>query len=250
MSYNPEFASNGQERGFNDAVIVSCGIGTEYQEALQSTRLHCEKNVPEAWRLFYRDYPLGCPSQEEAQYAFKIFALRRAMGAGFRTLLWMDSCFQPLRSIQPLWEEIREKGWYVPQQGDAMLSEWCSDEFLERTSTKRSDVEQVHLVYSGIVGLDMYHPVAKRIWQMWESMYGAGLFNGCHLNKPGEPREPWGLKWQGHVSDDPGVRGHRHDESALSLVLHLLGLTPRLPTFLTLGGPGGSIGHHVKLVCP
>jgi len=251
MSYNPEFVTtNGKERGPDDCVIVSCGIGTEYQEALHSTRLHCEKNVPEAWRLFYRDYPTGCPTQEESQYAFKIFAIKRAILASYRYVLWMDSCFQPIRSIEPLWEEIREKGWYVPKQGDAMLGNWSSDEFLERTGTNREELMHIPLVYSGLVGLDMHRTEARLIWECWYSLWELGTFNGCHLNKPGEPRQRWGQKWQGHVSNDPRVVGHRHDEAALALVLHRLSLKPTVKGFITLESPDGFIGHFVRLVCP
>jgi hypothetical protein len=251
MSYNPEFVTtNGKERGPDDMVIVSCGIGPEYQEPLHSTRLHCEKNVPEAWRLFYRDYPTGCPPHEISQYAFKIFALKRAIVSGFRYVLWMDSCFQPIRSIEPLWAEIREHGWYVPKQGDAVLGHWCSDDFLRRTGTERCVAMQIPLVYSGLVGFDMNHRTARIIWENWFRMWELGTFNGCHLNLIGQERRRWGLKWQGHVSDDPCVVGHRHDESALALILHQWGLLPTTRGFLTLESPDGFIGHFVELVCP
>lgn len=251
MSYDPEFVTtSGRERGPDDMVIVSCGIGTEYQEALHSTRLHCEKNVPEAWLLFYRDYPTGCPTQRESQYAFKIFAMKRAIVAGFRYVLWMDSCFQPLRSIEPLWEEILEHGWYVPRQQDAMLGNWSSDYFLQRTGTERSVAMQIPLVYSGLVGLDMNNRTARDLWESWYRFWERGLFNGPHRNVPGGVMKPWGLKYEGHCSDDPTVQGHRHDESALSLILHQWGLRPTTRGFLTLESPDGFIGHKVELVCP
>lgn len=52
MSEQPEFEmTSGRTRTDHDMCIVSCGIGPHYQEGLHSTRLHCEVNVPEAWRL-------------------------------------------------------------------------------------------------------------------------------------------------------------------------------------------------------
>ncbi len=248
MSYSPEFVTtNGQHRTLDDRCIVSCGIGPDYQEPLHSTRLHCEINAPEAWRLFYRDYPDGCPLHSEMQYAFKIYALRRAIDAGFRYVVWMDSSFQPIRSMAPMWERLKEHGWYAPRQGDSKLGEWCSDSFVLATQTSRDYLMKLPLVYSGLVGFDMKAEWGQGIWEEWKRLYEQGWFNGHHLNKPGKDREPWGVKWSGHVSHDKRVQGHRHDEAALSWILWQRGLIPPDPDFFA---PGGFIGQHVKLVIP
>ena len=131
MSGQPEFEmTSGRSRTDHDMCIVSCAIGPHYQEPLHSTRLHCEVNVPEAWRLFYRELPLA------------------------------------------------------------------------------------------------------------------------HYHERGASLRPFGQKTKGHVSDDPRVAGHRHDEAALSAILYDMDLMPEDRGFLTLESPNGFIGHKVKLVVP
>lgn len=251
MSQQPEFvATPHRPRGDNDACIVSCGIGPEYQEGLHSTRLHCEVNVPEAWRLFYRELPLGCPSHEAQQYAFKIYAIQRAVDAGFRYILWMDASFQPIRSIEPLWAVIREQGWYAPRQGDAMLGTWASDAFLEALQLSRDTAMTIPMCLSGLVGFDMRSDAGRWLWHQWREEYRLGMWNGPHLNKPGQPTEVWGQKFSGHCSYDPRCEGHRHDETSLSWLLHLYGVQPQSRGFLTIEDPNGFIGHHVRLVVP
>lgn len=236
-----------------DCVIVSCGIGEHYRTGLMSTRQHCERYCPEADLLMFDDYPAGCPPHAEQMYAFKIFAMREAIERGWQYVLWMDAWFQPIASIVALWEHIRRTGWYIPAQGDSVLGNWCTDSALAKFEISRETARTIPLCYSGLVGLDMGNRLACGIWKHWEQLFTLGTFNGPHLNVPGEPMTQWGLKWQGHASDDTAVNGHRHDESALSFVLHSLSLKPPGDLgFLTIESPGGFIGHHVpaEALCP
>ncbi len=248
---NPAFINPmGRDRTLQDKCIVSCGTESHYYEALHSTRLHCAQHVPEAWQLFYYGYPDGCPTQAQSQYAFKIFALRRVCDAGFNTMLWMDTAFQPIASISPLWEEIRAKGWYIQQQGDAVLGNWCSDRALQIFGICRDEAMQIPLCYSGLVGLNVKSWTGAKIWADWQELYERGSFDGPHQNTPGRGAHPWGYKLAAECSTDPRCQGHRHDESALSFILHRMGLRPRVEPFLTMDSPLGFIGHHVRLKCP
>lgn len=60
-------------------VIVNCGIGWHYGALSAVVRSACERYCPDAELRFFPDYPTGCPSHAEQQYAFKIFALREAI---------------------------------------------------------------------------------------------------------------------------------------------------------------------------
>ncbi len=232
------------ERTIHDRIIVCCGIGAHYDRGYRSTLNHCDVYEPGTWQLFSHDYPDGCPPQHVSQYAFKIYAMQRAIDAGFRYVLWMDAAFQPIASLEPLWAHIEQHGWFVPVQRDAVLGNWASDAMLDLVVMLREYAMKIPLCFSGIVGLDMASPLGKNIWQAWKTLFEMGAFLGPHLNEPGVEPHPWGQKIAGHCSDDPRCCGHRHDESALSVVLADLGLAPRTE-FLTLYNADGIIGHHV-----
>lgn len=233
-----------KERTTQDRVIVGAGFGLRaYAQRLRSTINHCEVYSPGTWKLWYDVLPEGCPPHEESQYAFKIFALRRAIVAPFRYVLWMDSSFQPIGDMEPLWKHIEEHGFYVPIQGDAKLGAWTSDAALSLFGMSRDDAMGVPLVYSGLVGLDLESRVGKLIWNLWLNTYESGTWDGPHFNEL--PHRRNGAKWYGMCSLDPRCEGHRHDEAALSFVLHSLGLRPVFNDFLTLHSEKGFIGHMV-----
>ena len=226
--------------GSTARVITSAGIGHHYRELLRSTVNHCAVHCPETWRRWWDILPPGCPSHEESQYAFKIHALEEPIRSGFQHVLWMDTTFQPIDSIEPLWAHIQETGWFVAEQS-AHLGSWTSDRALRIFGISRDEAMEIPLVYSGLVGINQASEVGLKIWERWRELYAAGAFRGPHYNE--SCVDPWvarGLKWAGHCSNDPRCEGHRHDESALSFVLHELGLKPVAPEWECYG-----IARHV-----
>lgn len=239
-----------QPRAHSDRIIVSCATEPHYYEQLHSTKLHCSAHAPHVWQLFYYGYPEGCPVQHDKQYAFKIYALRRVMEASFGTVTWIDCAFQPIDSLQPLWNEVETHGWWIPAQGDAVLGNWCSDRALDIFGITRDVAMDIPLCYTGLVSLLMRTSIAKEIWRQWQNFYERGAFDGPHQNVIGGQSGAWGQKLTGQCSTDPRCLGHRHDESAMSYILHNLGLKPSKLPFLTLENEQGFIGHHVPLVIP
>ncbi len=236
-------AGSSGERVPNERCIVGAGIGKTYRDRLRSTINHCAVHCADTWRLFYEDLPEGCPAHEEKQYAFKIYAMQRVINGGFRYVLWMDSSFQPIASIEPIWKHIEEHGWYVPSQADSFLGTWTSDAALRSYGIFRDHAMKIPLAFSGLIGLDMEHPTGKIIWRDWQHTFWVDAWDGPHYNQGITERA--GYKLKGWCSDDPRCEGHRHDESALSFVLHQNGLKPVQSSFLTLDDPAGIIGHMV-----
>jgi hypothetical protein len=185
-----------------------------------------------------------------------------AIRAGFRQILWMDSSLAPIAPIAPLWKTIMEQGWYAAPQfngitvtqswrhwasnSQATLAEWCSDKALGVFGISRVMARRVPLVLTGLVGLDLTNPLACHIWQLHKAFYTQGVFNGPHANVPGKAMTAIGRKFEGHVSADPSVLGHRHDETSLSFILYALGLRATKMGFLTLESEGGFIAQFAE----
>ena len=231
-------------------VIVNCGIGWHYAALSRTVETACAMYGETGSLEFWRDYPSGCPTHAERQYAFKIFAIREAIAkyGNDATILWMDSTFIPLRSIEPLWEHIETHGWYALLQGGAKVGEWATDRSLELMELDRETAMQIPLCLSGLVGLNLAHETGRMLWDGWQHRYEAGAFDGAHINKPGESFTVVGNKFSGHCSDDPRVHGHRHDETALSVALWRLGLAPSSNDFTTVYSADGFIGRTTE--CP
>lgn len=234
------------ERAPGARIIVCAGIGQHYFYQYLSTLQHCDLYEPETWQLFQTEYPDGCPDQSTRQYAFKCFMIDRVINAGFHTVLWLDAAFQPIAPLTPLWKIIEEHGWYIPKQGDAVLGNWCSDQALGILGARRDEAMTVPLVYTGIVGLHLRSYSGARIWQLWKQSYESGAWDGPHKNQP--KTERWGHKFAGPCSSDPRCQGHRHDEAAMSWILHQLQMQPRAPDVIDgmcYASNRVCIGHHV-----
>lgn len=239
-------STHDRPRTDHDRVLVNCAIGANpgYKSGQTKLRAAWKTYCPDAWAVFYDDYPDGCPPHSQMQYAFKIFALEEAIKAGFRYILWMDCVFQPQASIEPVWRHIEETGWYLVPQGDSYLHHWCSDAALADYGISRETASCIHLLFSGLIGLDMQHELGQTIWRRWKELYEKGSFNGPHRNVPGGEMKPWGHKYAGHVSSDPSVLGHRHDESALSFIVYDMGMVCEHTRFTTLEDKQKGVIRH------
>lgn len=208
--------------------IVSVGLGSHYRKLLRSTANHCAVWCPEARRLFVDALPTLWPSHGERRYGFKIHALREPVNAGYHLILWMDATLAPIGPINGIWGRILRDGYFALASG-SRLGTHTSDAALEIYGITRDEAMEIPHVLSGLVGINMAHPTGREVWAAWERLYERGAFEGPHFNSAREglpfyTERPVGNKWAGLCSNDPRCEGHRHDESALSFVLHSLGL--------------------------
>lgn len=207
--------------------IVNCAVEQGFYLPLQERVLAACKQFGGDAELFFGGYPDGCPSHLTHQYVFKVRAMEQAIQQGFRRILWVDCRCRPIKSFQPIWDCIEQTGYYVGQQGDATLGQWCSDTALALFGISRETANEIILLRGGVFGLNLDEPEGWEIWRSYKALCDLGAFTGAHQNQPGAPITEWGGgKLKGHVSNDPAVGGHRHDESALSFALWNLGLKP------------------------
>lgn len=215
-----------------DRVIVSDVAGEHYINLQRRTLNACFQHNAGADARFTSSF-------EPWNYVSKVDSIKRAVSEDFRFILWMDVSFQPVLSLEPIWQYIAEHGWFIPKQGSSVLGAWCTDDALQSYGITRDQAMDIPLCFSGLVGLDMQSSHARLILQRWNRQRCA--FAGPHYNRPGDPILPMGNKFTGHCSYDPRVEGHRHDEAALSFVLWSLGLKPSETSFLSMDNPDGYI---------
>lgn len=212
----------------SDRIIVSVAAGTHYEKLQVRTFAACRE---------FGEADLGFSVVRDVwHYERKLDAIA---AAGRRYVMWMDVSFQPVASLEPLWNEIEQRGWFAALQGRSKLSTWASDEALEVYDISRQTAAAIPMCLSGVVGLDLGTHDGIRILMHWNDL--RSTFHGAHYNRPGEEQKNMGNKLTGHVSYDPSVEGHRHDEAALSFVLWKMGLQPVRTRFLEVDQPEGFI---------
>jgi hypothetical protein len=191
--------------------------------------------------------PEGSPSHTERPYAFKAYALAHAADAGATTLLWADACILPIRSMEPLWERIEREGYWIARNGWTNY-EWTADSAYPDLFPTHSpqDARRVNRTIPHVVatafGLSLKTPIGRNLFAEYYRLashtkaFCGPWINANYQEKPGDMRPLMGDRCQPCGSSD--VRGHRHDQTALSVIAWRLGckLTESPHIFSYLGG--------------
>ncbi len=173
--------------------------------------------------------PGKCASHREQNYQFKAYALRSAARAGYWTLLWCDASVVPIRSLTPLWEKIERDGYWISRNREYMNYEWTADLAYPLLGVTREENAKIPHVMATAFGVSLSHPLGRQIYDEYFRLANNGSFNGPWKNKnhPDYRNEP--EDWRCGPCGPENVRGHRHDQTALSVIAWKLGLELSVP---------------------
>jgi len=160
-------------------------------------------------------------------YCAKPFALRALRDYGADIGILLDAAFYPIRSINPLVDHITQYGYYLCENG-YNVGEWCQDSSLEPLGITREEAFRIPEVSSYCVGLNFHWDSCNRLLDEWCDSWPT--FPGPHTNIHRDPETSKGLpdRNAGFCSNDPRVKGHRHDQTALSVIAYRLGFDKRI----------------------
>lgn len=230
-----------------EVLIATIGIGGWYPAGvarlIQTLRVHSPGYEPVAWVNTYPDcldLTRIVDGYDYGPYIAKPFALRHLRDRGAKIGILIDAAFYAVNSLDPLVEHIQREKYYLCRNGNN-VGEWSSDECLKLLRLPREAAFGIEEISSYCVGLNFTDERCNRLLDMWCALAGIpGIFDGPHSTVP-PGRNP------GFVSADPRVLGHRHDQTALSITAHRLGMNalverPRFTSYY------GKESHETVLV--
>lgn len=162
--------------------------------------------------------PISSPSHREVPYAFKAYALRGASEAGFLTLLWADACIMP-RDLTELFERIERDGYWFSNNGYAN-GEWTAEDAYQYLDVSREQNWQIPHVVATTFGISLAHPLGCEFFIEYLRLAQTGAFCGPWWNSNRKEYRRWG---NAGPCGDETVRGHRHDQTAASVIAWKLG---------------------------
>lgn len=169
--------------------------------------------------------PFGAPANviedgyDYTAYCAKPFALAAAMMSGADIAILVDAAFFAVRDVHPLITHIARNGYYLCKNGNK-VGEWCSDRAVPRLGMTREKLMEMEEVSSYCVGLNFADGRSVELLHRWCGFASDRVtFAGPHSASSGDGRN------RGFVSSDPRVRGHRHDQTALSVLAYRMGMT-------------------------
>lgn len=162
---------------------------------------------------FIGEAAVGCPPHSEMPYGFKIYGIQKAIDAGFDQILWLDSSCFAIKNVQPIFDTIEKEG-FIFQEAGHMLGTWTNDKALNHFGLTRDEAMDIKMIgNAGFLGLNMRNVQAKQFFIRWKQSYQSGMFNGAWTNA------------NKTESKDSRCKGHRHDMSCSSAIVHTMGLS-------------------------
>jgi hypothetical protein len=213
-----------------NVALCSIGLGGWYPRGVarlvESVAIHSPSVSLMAW---INTLPFGAPAGvlevdndfycDYTAYCAKPFTLAAARAAGADIAILCDAAFFAIRDIQPLVDHIAQTGYYFCRNG-MKLGEWSSDRCLERMGMTREEAWNSEEISSYCVGVNFSDGRMIRLLERWIG------FAADRLTIPGPHSNEHSVTGRNHgfVSFDPRVRGHRHDQTVLSILAHQMGL--------------------------
>ena len=166
-------------------------------------------------------YPPGCPEHKDAPFAFKPYCFLEAKKLGYRYVLWLDSSVYATSDLKPIFDRIRNLGYLFFHEFHS-IGEYCSDAALATLGIEREESCKMPSICANVMGLDLENERSVQFLDLWKYYASDGVtFKGA--------------KWSGvrgfpkTVSQDDRVKGHRHDQTAASVIALKLGMNQWLP---------------------
>jgi len=234
-------------------VVVNVATGPRY--------LAGQQRLTEALALLGEDYqvwpdklPPGSPTHAETPYAFKAWALEAARLSGHTLLMWADASIVPIRPLQPIWEHAEKHGVWLADNGwknsqwtcDAAYPDLFEGAFMQCDDEGKSAAEcmegiryanrHIKHVVATTFAIDVLHPKGALFLVEYLRLAKTNAFKGPWWNSNGE-RADCAAKAGAEPCGPPECLGHRHDQTAASVIAWRLGIPlTTCPRFFSYDG--------------
>lgn len=151
---------------------------------------------------------IECEPHSVIPYKFKPYSIQRAINLGYDQILWCDSPVYAKKSIQPVFDYLAHNGYLFFDNIGFSLGDYTSDKTLNYFGISREESWNIKMIMACAMGFTYI-----------ESSIFYSYFSLSNELYPGN--------WDNEdltESKDRRVRGHRHDQSVMSALIHKHGL--------------------------
>ena len=166
--------------------------------------------------LFFDDSDVSFPLQSEIPYGFKLKAVSIAIEKGYKYILWLDSNLVCIRQPKKIFSIIKNQDIYVYSPYADKMGYWCSDLALQSFSIERNQAFEIDELCAAIFGINADSKKTVDFFAEWNNFAKDGkTFKG--LSEEYDIKDSF-KNLNNIVSKDNRVKGHRHDQTALSFL--------------------------------
>jgi len=208
--------------------------GKRQAESLQAI------NFPMENYFQFRNFAeINSPEHTEIPYAFKPYAINEIKKKGFEIVIWMDSPVYCIKSIDKFIEYININGFIFFDNLGYTIGDYTSDDCLNNYSMGRDQSFKHQMIMACLMGFNFKNEKSNKLFKEYlKATSIKGCYEGDWTNESNQ------------VSHDNRVKGHRHDQSVMSILLAKEKIKPLHPhsTFFAYFGNPGHL-PHAESVC-
>lgn len=188
--------------------VINAGIGLWYCKGAERLK---GALVGSGWPakdiLSYQHWP-NDKFDKSCVYNVKAACFYEAIHAGYTTILWADASMWNQKPIDPLIEEIERDGYFLGTSGYG-AAQTTTDAQLAYFGVTRDQAAQWPDSATGLFGVDLQNPVAKKFIDEWMEAAVNGAFGGSrlHAGQSEDPRFAFGRQDQAAASIIAGKNG-------------------------------------------
>jgi hypothetical protein len=178
------------------------------------------------------------PTHEEIPYAFKPYSIKKVKDLGYDIVIWMDSPVYGIKSLNNFIETIINKSVILFDNIGYTIGDYTSDKCLEHFNISRKESFEIQMIMACLMGFDFRTSLANNVFNEYYNSATEDIFGGYWTNEANQ------------VSTDNRVKGHRHDQSVMSILANKYKLSilhPHSTYFAYFGNPGHL--PHAESVC-
>lgn len=193
--------------------LVSFANNQRYAKGLIRLRQSfLDKGYDGDFAFYHSEKSLGCPTHKDIPYAFKAWAMKKGVDEGYDILIWADSSMQLVAPFERVLQKILDEGHILPLNGWTS-GEWCADTALEPLGITREESFTIPHIMACLMAFDCRLERNREFLRQYYERASDGItFKGAWKNTNQE------------VSKNPRVLGHRHDQTAASVIGYKLGM--------------------------
>lgn len=212
--------------------VVNVATGNSFYKHGQM-RLARELRRFDPWadQVFRQSYASNWPDHKAKPYAFKSFIMMEAAKT-HDLVLWCDSSTVPIRSMEPFWEKLEREGHFLVNGNQGSNYEWTADSayqylFPDMTIEQaRETSRKIPQIVGGILGVNVRSKSGCAFLEEYFRLANTDAFAGpwANLNCPSRAQYGADSSYTTAPCGLPDVKGHRHDQTAASVIAWRLGL--------------------------
>lgn len=150
---------------------------------------------------------IGCEPHSVIPYKFKPYAIQKAIDMGYELILYADSPIYAKQNIQPVFDHIERYGYLFFDNIGFSLGDYCNDKTLDHFGITREESWRIKMIMACCLGISTNDVKADIFFTQYKNTANElyiGEWSNDDLTE----------------SHDRRVKGHRHDQSVASALIH------------------------------